>query len=103
MEISLVRAALANPRLIDADEEAVIRTALSLARMYKVPHQGHDVGVGAWLEPFRLEIERRLKPLRLPLRGPVTRASLLPQLKDLKERTIEVRDGLAKRFEDRLS
>ena len=103
MEISLVRAALANPSLCDAHEEAVLRTALSLARMYKVRHLGHDVGVGAWLEPFRLQIERRLKPVLLPARGPVTRMSLLPQLKDLKERTIEVRDGLAKRFEDRLS
>ena len=103
MEISLVRAQLLNPRLIDAHEEAVVRTALSLAKMYKVRHQGHDIGVGAWLEPFRLQIERRLKPVLLPARGPITRAQLLPQLKDLKERTIEVRDGLAKRFEDRLS
>ena len=103
MEISLVRAQLLNPRLIDAHEEAVVRTALSLARMYKVRHQGRDVGVGAWLEPFRLQIERRLKDVLLPARGPITRAQLLPQLKDLKERTIEVRDGLAKRFEDRLS
>ena len=63
MEISLVRAALANPALIDAHEEAIIRTALSLARMYKVRHQGHDIGVGAWLEPFRLELERRLGPV----------------------------------------
>jgi predicted acylesterase/phospholipase RssA len=103
MEISLVRATLANPRLVDAHEEAVLRTALSLARMYKVRHDGHDVGVGAWLEPFRLEIERKLKPVLLAGRGGVTRLALLPHLKDLKERTIEVRDGLAKRFEDRLS
>ena len=55
MEIALVRAALDHPALLDAHEEAVLRTALSLARMYKVRHDGHDVGVGAWLDPFRLE------------------------------------------------
>jgi predicted acylesterase/phospholipase RssA len=103
MEISLVRGSLANPGLVDAHEEAILRTALSLARMYKVRHQGHDVGVGAWLEPFRLEIERRLGPVLLPGRGPLNRMSLLPHLKELKDRTLEVRDGLAKRFENRLS
>lgn len=101
MEISLVRASLANPALVDAHEEAILRTALSLARMYKVRHQGRDVGVGAWLEPFRLELERKLGPVLG--KGAPTRAALLPQLKDLKDRTIEVRDGLAKRFENRLS
>ena len=101
MEISLVRAALAQPALVDAHEEAILRNALSLARMYKVRHDGRDVGVGAWLEPFRLEVERKLKPVLG--KGTPTRAALMPQLKDLKERTIEVRDGLAKRFENRLS
>ncbi len=103
MEISLVRACIANPALLNAHEEATLRTALSLARMYKVRHQGRDVGIGAWLEPFRLEIQRRLGPVLLPGRGPLNRAALLPQLKDLKERTLDVRDGLAKRFENRLS
>jgi predicted acylesterase/phospholipase RssA len=103
MEISLVRGALKNPALVDAHEEAVLRTALSLARMYKVRQLGRDVGVGAWLAPFRHEIERRLKPALLPSRGEVSRLALLPHLKELKDRTIEVRDGLAKRFENRLS
>ncbi len=103
MEISLVRASLENPGLIDAHEEAIVRTALSLARMYKVRHRDRDVGVGAWLEPFRLEIERRLGPVLLPGHGPLNRIGLLPHLKHLKERTLDVRDALAKRFENRLS
>lgn len=103
MEISLVRAALGTPALIDAHEEAILRTALSLGKMYKVRHLDRDVGVGAWLEPFRLELERRLGPVLLPGKGPITRLALLPHLKDLKYRTLEVRDGLAKRFENRLS
>jgi predicted acylesterase/phospholipase RssA len=103
MELSLVRAAIANPALVDAHEEAVLRTALSLARLYKVRQDGHDVGVGAWLSPFREELERRLRPVLLPERGDITRVSLLPHLKDLKDRTLKTRDDLLARFKGRLS
>ncbi|MFP2910537.1 patatin-like phospholipase family protein, partial [Pyxidicoccus sp. 3LFB2] len=63
LELNLVRAVLARPALLDAREEAVLRTALSLARLYKVQHGGLDVGVGALLTPFREEVERRLSPI----------------------------------------
>jgi predicted acylesterase/phospholipase RssA len=101
MEIALVRASLAHPKLVDAHEEAVLRTALSLARMYKVQQDGREVGVGAYLEPFRQEIERRLKPVLL--QPVVRRELLLPHLRDLKERTVNTAHQLARRMADRLS
>ena len=100
MEIALVRAAIDRPALVDAHEEAILRTALSLARMYRVRHEGHDVGVGAFLAPFRAEIERRLKPVLLG--GRIHREQLLPHLPDLKDRTLNTRDLLARRFANRL-
>lgn len=101
MEISLVRASLAHPKLVDPHEEAVLRTALSLARMYRVRQDERDVGVGAYLEPFRAEIERRLKPVLL---NPVVRRELLlPHLRELKERTANTAHQLVRRFEGRLS
>lgn len=69
MELALVRAAIADPKLVDAHEEATLRTALSLARLYKVNHEGRDVGVGAYLQPFREDLTRRLGPLLLPVKG----------------------------------
>jgi predicted acylesterase/phospholipase RssA len=102
MEIALVRGAIDDPGLVDAHEEATVRTALSLARLYKVHHEGRDVGVGASLEPFREEISRRLGPVLLPPKGKVQRAALLPHLRDLKERTINTRDQLVRRFANRL-
>lgn len=103
LESALVRAALDDPRLVTAHEEAVIRTALSLARLYKVRQDGRDVGVGAALEPFREELTRRLGPVLRPKSGRIERAMLMPHLRDLKERTLETRDALAKRLEGRAS
>jgi predicted acylesterase/phospholipase RssA len=103
MELGLVRAALADPRLVDAHEEAVLRTALSLARLYKVRQGAHDLGVGAFLTPFREEVTRRLRPLLLPEKGPVRRELLVPHLQELKRRTLDTRAQLVKRFADRLS
>lgn len=101
MEVALVRAALASPTLVDAHEEAVLRTALSLARLYRVPQDGREVGVGAFLEPFRDEVVRRLGPV---LRAPVVRRELLmPHLRDLMERTTNTAHQLARRMSDRLS
>lgn len=102
LELALVRGAIARPTLVDAHEEAVLRTALSLARLYRVNHQGRDVGVGAFLQPFREDLMRRLGPLLLPEKGPIARTSLLPHLRDLKERTLATRNALVKRFADRL-
>lgn len=100
MELRLVQALLKDHRLVDAHEEAILRTALSLARLYRVRHAGRDVGVGAYLEPFKDEISRRLGPVLLA--DEIERTALLPHLKDLKERTLATRDGVARHFAARL-
>ena len=102
MELQLVRAAIARPGIVNAHEEAVLRTALSLARLYKVRHAGRDIGIGSYLEPFREEMTRRLKPVLLPPRGNIEREHLLPHLRELKERTINTRDQLVRRVANRL-
>nr|WP_211194137.1 patatin-like phospholipase family protein [Pyxidicoccus fallax] len=101
LELSLVRAAMASPGLLDAREEAILRTALSLARLYKVQHGEMDVGVGALLTPFREEVERRLGPV---LRGPrpPTRDRLIPHVKDLREHAAHARDTVLKRLRGRV-
>ncbi|HVE85832.1 MAG TPA: patatin-like phospholipase family protein [Myxococcales bacterium] len=101
MEVALVRASARDPALVTPPEETVVRTALSLARLYRVPHQGREVGVGAFLEPFRNEVRRRLEPLLLDGR-PVRRDALAPLLPWLKEETLRRRDALVKRTVDRL-
>ncbi|MGV3621131.1 MAG: patatin-like phospholipase family protein [Archangium sp.] len=102
MELQLVRAAIARPGLVNAHEEAVLRTALSLARLYKVRHQGRDIGIGSYLEPFRDEMTRRLMPVLLPKNGVIQREQLLPHLRELKERTVNTRDQLVRRVANRL-
>lgn len=99
MELRLVQAALDDHRLVDAHEEAVLRTALSLARLYKVRHAGRDLGVGAFLQPFKDEIQRRLGPALLAPK--IERTQLLPHLKDLKERTLATRAEVVRHFEGR--
>lgn len=102
LELRLVREAIARPGLINAHEEAVLRTALSLARLYKVRHDGRDIGVGSYLEPFRDEMTRRLKPVLMPERGRIEREHLLPHLRELKERTVNTRDQLVRRMAHKL-
>jgi len=101
LEISLVRAAAADPSLLDPMEEATVRTALSLARLYKVRHEGHDVGMGAFLTPFREEVSRKLAPA-LSGKKPPRRDQLLPLLGGLRESTLRTREDLLRRFRDRL-
>ena len=102
MEIALVRAAIADPTLVDAHQEAVLRSALSLARMYKVRVGEKEITVGGFLAPFRDEIDRRLKTVLLPANGKIQKSLLLPHLKELRERTLHTRDELVKRFDGRL-
>ncbi len=102
LELALLRAAIAAPGLITAHEEAVLRSALSLAKLYKVRHEGRDIGVGAYLNPFREELTRRLTPVLLPANGKVERAHLLPHLRELKERVINTRDQLVRRVAHRV-
>jgi predicted acylesterase/phospholipase RssA len=103
LESALVRASLDTPSLVTAHEEAVLRNALSLARLYKVREGARDVGVGAYLEPFRHEVSRRLGPVLLPKSGRPERALLMPHLRELKERTVNTRDSMLEHFRDRLS
>lgn len=100
MELRLVQALLDDHRLVDAHEEAVLRTALAVARLYKVRHEGRDVGVGAFLEPFKDEISRRLGPVLLAEK--IQRTQLLPHLKDLKERTLATRAQVVRHFSERI-
>ena len=101
MEVALVRASARDPALVTPPEEAAVRTALSLARLYKVSHRGREVGVGAFLEPFRREVRRRLEPVLLDGQ-PIRREALAPQLPWLKEETLLRREALVKRTADLL-
>ncbi len=101
MESALVRASEAQPDLLNPMDEAVLRTALSLARLYKVRHEGRDVGMGAFLAPFREDVTYRLKPLLLGKRPPA-REALLPHIRDLREETLRTRDRLLRRMKDRV-
>ncbi|MBL8920779.1 MAG: patatin-like phospholipase family protein [Myxococcaceae bacterium] len=103
LESALVRGALENPSLVTAHEEAILRTALSLARLYKVHQDGREVGVGACLSPFREDLARRLTPVLLPKSGRIERAQVLPQLRELKETTLATRDSMLQRFKGRLT
>ncbi len=101
MEIALVRAAQRTPQLLNPMEEAVLRTALSLARLYKVRHQGRDVGMGAFLSPFREYVQRRLAPVLLGPRPPA-REQLVPLVRDLRDETLRTRDELIRRHRNRV-
>jgi patatin-like phospholipase len=99
MEVALVRAAAQDPALLTPPEEAVVRTALSLARLYKVHHRGREVGVGAFLQPFRDEVQRRLEPVLLDGK-PIRREALAPLLPWLKEQALLRREAVVKRTAD---
>lgn len=101
MELQLVRSSHRDPELVNPIEEAVLRTALSLARLYKIRHEGRDVGVGAFLAPFREDVHRRLEPLLLRKKPPA-REELVPVIRDLRESTLQTREALLHRVKDRL-
>jgi predicted acylesterase/phospholipase RssA len=101
MECALVRAVVADPGLLSAVEEATLRTALGLARIYRVRHEGRDVGVGAALAPWREEILRRVGPV-LRRKTPPRRDELLPLARDLRDATRRERDALLARHAHRL-
>ncbi|HEX4621074.1 MAG TPA: patatin-like phospholipase family protein, partial [Myxococcaceae bacterium] len=101
MECALVRASTADPRLVTPAEEAALRTALSLARLYKIHHDGRDVGVGAALASFREDVTRRLQPLLLA-RTPPRRDQLVPLVPCLREGARVARARVLHRVRDRL-
>ncbi len=97
MELALVRAAVDSPSLLDSREEAVLRTALSLARLYKVRHEGHDHSVETWTAPLREDVSRRLGPVLLGGRR-ITRDQLVPHVRDLRGPALKLRDELVHRL-----
>lgn len=101
MEVRLVRAASKDPDLVTPNEEAVLRTALSLSRLYRVRHGTRDVGVGMFLRPFREDVQRRAGAVLLG-RGPLRREGLVPLVRELREPTLRTRDALLQRFKERL-
>ncbi len=101
LEVLLVRATLATPRLLDIREETVLRTALSLARLSVVPWQGVEHRVAPFLAAYRAEVERRLGPAITSALAPVARPLLLPHLRDLELRTKETIAALSSHFADR--
>lgn len=88
-----MRAAVDSPSLLDPREEAVLRTALSLARLYKLRHEGHDHPVETWTAPFREDVSRRLGPVLLSVRR-ITRDRLVPHVRDLRAPVLKLRDEL---------
>jgi len=63
LEVAVVRVHLDQPRLLDADEEQLLRFAISLARLDLVRHAGEDLDLSPLLAPFRDEVLRALSPI----------------------------------------
>ncbi len=56
LEAALVRACVADGKLLSGESEATLRSALSLARMQRLRSAHGDVDVGDYLAPFRGEV-----------------------------------------------
>ena len=101
MEMALVRACVDSPSLLDSREEAVLRTALSLARLYKLRHEGHDHSVETWTAPLREDVSRRLGPVLLGGKR-VTRDQLVPHVRDLRAPVLKLRAELVQHLHGRV-
>lgn len=101
MEMALVRATVDSPSLLDSREEAVLRTALSLSRLYKLRHEGHDHSVETWTTPFRENVSRRLGPVLLGKRR-ITRDQLVPHVRDLRAPVLKLRAELVHHLQGRV-
>src|SRR6476620_5686045 len=84
MEVRLVRALVADPSLLNPEEESILRHALSVSRLYRIHHGGADIGVGTLGDECRETVSARLGPLLLSPARPLTREALLPHLPALK-------------------
>jgi predicted acylesterase/phospholipase RssA len=62
MEARLVRACVSDSRLLSTENESLLRTALSLARMHRVRGPRGDVEVGDFLAKYRSEVTAVLSP-----------------------------------------
>jgi predicted acylesterase/phospholipase RssA len=101
MEMALVRACVDSPSLLDSREEAVLRTALSLARLYKLRHEGHDHPVETWTAPMRENVSRRLGPVLLSGKR-ITRDQLVPHVRDLRAPVLKLRAELVQHLHGRV-
>ncbi|QRK14148.1 patatin-like phospholipase family protein [Archangium violaceum] len=101
MEMALVRATVDSPSLLDSREEAVLRTALSLSRLYKLRHEGHDHSVETWTAPLRENVSRRLGPVLLGKRR-ITRDQLVPHVRDLRAPLLKLRAELVQHLHGRV-
>lgn len=101
MEMALVRACVDSPSLLDSREEAVLRTALSLARLYKLRHEGHDHPVETWTAPLREDVSRRLAPILLGSKR-ITRDQLVPHVRDLRAPVLKLRAELVQHLQGRV-
>lgn len=98
MEVALVRACAQAPHRFMPHEENVLRTALSLARMYAIQHQGQTFDVGTFLNPFREEVERLLNPVLGTSVSP-PREALQRQIGPLREKTVRTYLELKRYFQ----
>jgi predicted acylesterase/phospholipase RssA len=101
MEMALVRACVESASLLDPREEAVLRTALSLARLYKLRHEGHDHSVETWTAPMRENVSRRLGPVLLGGKR-ITRDQLVPHVRDLRAPVLKLRAELVQHLRGRV-
>jgi len=101
MEVALVRACVESPALLTLEEEAVLRYVLSLAKLYKIRHEGQDIGVGEVVSMFRESVHKRLSPLLLGSR-PLSREELAPCVAPLRDQALFTRGVLFERMKSRV-
>ncbi len=101
MEAALVRACVADSRLLSTENETILRTALSLARMHRIRGPGGDVEVGDFLAPYRAEVIAVLAP-HLSNGRPPTGDGLRAAAQVLLEPLRQTYGALVQRFADRL-
>lgn len=92
-EVALVKALLREPTLLDGRAEAAVRTAIQLARLYRVPVEGGEVDVEKLVEPLREEVLKLLdvaqvRPGNVP--APEKLRPVATILRDLAGRTLEL-------------
>jgi predicted acylesterase/phospholipase RssA len=101
LEVALVRAALDRPGSLPARDEAAIRWALGLSRLWLVRSGGRDVPVEGDVLPLRDEVTRLLGPIldgrRRPDPAPLAGVAL-----PLARRAAAVREAILARHRDRL-
>lgn len=97
LEAALVRAGVAQPDLLSTHAETVLRTALSVARLYRVRGPHGDVEVGPFLAPFRVEVDAVLGPPLANGRAPSGEA-LRAAAQVLEEPLRRTREALEQRF-----